>query len=257
MSDVIRRRTGVFLVLPILAIWASAVSASIMRVDDSALAPLGGSQDGFNITRDVDNNLDWLDWRLTTNLTYDGANTLLLGPGGLLEGWRFATAQDFLALAVSAAIPATHIDAFVEGDAPAALMELALALGITRFTDVSAFAMFNETGSKGTASIRLGGITTARPLEDLRGRIIGAPRAILDTPNDPEIWLSQSWSIVMASTTIGAALVRQPPLGTVSSPVSLSLFVLGLLVLGASRRGSSSIGGASQALPHGIQRSAI
>ena len=66
------------LLLPALTLWSGLASASIVKVDDPTLALLGASQDGFNITRDLDNRLDWLDWTLTSGYSFDAAQALLL-----------------------------------------------------------------------------------------------------------------------------------------------------------------------------------
>ena len=227
------------LLLPALAVWSGLAYASVVKVDDPALALLGASQDGFNITRDLKNGLDWLDWTLTSGYSFDAAQALL-APGKALEGWRFATASDFVALGKSAALPATHRDRFVSGAAPDALVELALALGITRHSDLSAFALFDEPGERGYGLVRLGGITLARPDTSVAarsGRTDSATTAIVDVPNAPEIWLSQSWHRHLFHSTLGAALVR-PTVATIPEPATLALMCVALsgLLAAALRR---------------------
>ena len=41
---------------------AGTANALLMLSNDPAFNFLGAPQDGFNITTDVDNSLDWLDW---------------------------------------------------------------------------------------------------------------------------------------------------------------------------------------------------
>lgn len=225
---------------------SASASASLVRVDDSSLGFLGSAQDGFNITRDAGNNLDWLDWDLTTNYSFNTAQPLLES-GGILDGWRFAQAEDFLGLALSAAIPSAHFDNFVPGNAPDPLVALATALGITRAFDESAFAVFDEPGATGTGLVRLGGISLARPMTTTnpspsgsRGRraaptVVETTASIIDIPNDPQIWIAQSWQPAMVHETIGMALVRQSFI-TIPEPYSLGLMLLGLAGMVAVRR---------------------
>ena len=86
---------------------SSQTQAALFGVNDSAIqAGLGiAAQDGNNITRDLANGLDWLDWTLTTNRSSIDVSADLNDPRNVLFGWRYALTQDFLNLAVSAGIP--------------------------------------------------------------------------------------------------------------------------------------------------------
>lgn len=207
----------------VLVATAGQVQAGIILVNDATLNSLGVAQDGFNITRDLNNNRDWLDFSLTINKSFNSVAPLL-GTGGILEGWRYATAADFEQLGQAAAIPASVIDQFAASaaSAPPELIVLQRALGTTRFSDTSSFAVFDEIGVS-TSSKRLGGITLAR--------------AIFDIPNDPQVWLPQSWGPNDVNPSVGVALVRDN-VAAVPEPTSLAVFAIGACVagLGAARR---------------------
>lgn len=57
------------------------------------------------ITSDTDTGLYWLDLIVTQNLSYNDA-LIQMGPGGSLEGFRYATVADVDRLQVSAGLPA-------------------------------------------------------------------------------------------------------------------------------------------------------
>lgn len=185
--------------------------ASIITIHDATYDSIGVAQDGFNITRDIDNGLEWFDFSLTLGRSY---NDILgdLGSGGLLEGWRFATSAEFLALGNSAGVQSIFIDnANSNTVASVELIFLANSLGLNGRSDQSSFGVF-------LGGTRLGGITLDR-----------SNGAIFDAPNDPGIWLNQNWSPDRADGTIGGALVRD--VSTVPIPAAAWLFGSGLMGL--------------------------
>lgn len=82
--------------------------AALVGINDPDMAFLGTPQDGFNITRDTATNLEWLDWSLTVNRSYD--DVFNETQGGNLDGWRYATAAEYIGLADAAGIPASFLD---------------------------------------------------------------------------------------------------------------------------------------------------
>jgi len=74
---------------------SNMATAALLRVNDPSLP---ASADGFNITRDTSTSLDWLDVAVSAGRSYedltgvDGSNEF--GPGGDLEGFRYATFVD-------------------------------------------------------------------------------------------------------------------------------------------------------------------
>jgi hypothetical protein len=87
--------------LLLLVVAANSAKGAIMTVDYLS------SGDGL-ITRDLDNELDWLDWTYTNGASYNQFALRLLS-GGDLEGWRLATTAEALALLVSAEVPSAYV----------------------------------------------------------------------------------------------------------------------------------------------------
>ncbi len=106
----VRRLTAALLSFSFLLAIGSHAEAEIMLVHDSSLDFLGTPLDSNNITLDKTNNTKWLDFTLTTLRSYNSVLTDLLAPGKPLEGWLYATEQDWLDLASSAGIPASYND---------------------------------------------------------------------------------------------------------------------------------------------------
>ena len=134
---------------------SSRTQAAIIGANVAGLGGLPGVvQDGFNVTRDLDNNLDWLDWTLTTNLSFNTVTAAagLLGTGQLLDGWRYATESEFVNLLISAGIPNTFYDQFVNTTNPGLpFTTLMSSLGIT--TASFSQATFDTSNSAGTRAI--------------------------------------------------------------------------------------------------------
>ncbi len=211
-------------------LWTGMAPASVITLSDPVLAALGPAGDGASITRDLDNQLDWLDWNLTTSYSYDTVHAQLLAEDGLLAGWRFATALDFLALGRAAGVPDNYVDGFVAGAPAAELVALAEALGITEAGSGSAFAVFGEPGTQ-PDTLRLGGITLHTMVGGGRGR--SGPSAIFGAPNDPETWMAQNWSSYKVNSSVGMALVRSSV--HIPEPGMLMLFAMGVLSLLVAR----------------------
>ena len=68
-----------------LFVVASPVQGEIIGIADPSLDFLGTAQDGFNITRDETNNLEWLDFTLTLGRSFNDVSADL-GVGQPLEG---------------------------------------------------------------------------------------------------------------------------------------------------------------------------
>ena len=85
-------RPARYVLLAIAAAPAVSALAAIEIVNDPALPP---SADGFNITRDTENQLEWLDVDVSVGRSFedltgaDGSNEF--APGGDFEGFRYAT----------------------------------------------------------------------------------------------------------------------------------------------------------------------
>jgi hypothetical protein len=63
------------------------------------------------VTRDTATGLDWLDWSVTEGITWDDMETLR-APGGLYEGWRYATVDELATLySVSAGVSSYDLTA--------------------------------------------------------------------------------------------------------------------------------------------------
>jgi uncharacterized protein YjbI with pentapeptide repeats len=88
-----------------------AISFAWLQILVTATAVRGGIQvadDPYfgigSITRDSTNGLDWLDWTLTTGISYNEMS-LLLSTDVYYRGWRYATVPDFARLSNSAGVP--------------------------------------------------------------------------------------------------------------------------------------------------------
>jgi hypothetical protein len=67
------------------------LSASIVPANDPTIIGNGNpATDANNLTRDTSTGLDWLDTTLSANLSYNQVSSQF-GPGGLFEGFRYAT----------------------------------------------------------------------------------------------------------------------------------------------------------------------
>ncbi len=208
-------------VLSLLLFSPPTLRATVMLENDAALASLGIAQDGFNITRDVDNNLEWLDWTLTTSRSFNNVS-VDLGTGKPLEGWRYASGVELRDLAISAGVPAALIDAF--GPLNTAATALANALGITNSSSQWTAAIFDDIGQNPNTH-RLGGVQIGSA---------SLSSTIVDVPNDPTKFFNQHWLDTSALFTVGSALVRDGD--TIPEPGTLALLALGVAGIGFGRR---------------------
>ncbi len=203
-----------------LGMTITSAQAVIIGINDAALNVLGAAQDGNNITRDVDNNLDWLDWTSTlgAGTSFNQINALF-APGQVLEGFRYATGTEFLNLAISAGVPPTHIDINGGTPVPAPLTNLLDAIGITGSTNGGSFA-FARFLPTALPTVPLGGIRADNSI------VVDVPGAGGD--------FSGSFAPDSISNSVGSAIVRD--VAAVPEPGALALFGIGLGGLALARR---------------------
>jgi len=193
----VRRLTAALLSFSFLLAIGSHAEAAIVLDHDASLDFLGAPLDGNNITVDTTNNTKWLDFTLTTGRSYNSVLADLLAPGKPLEGWWYATEQDWLNLAASVGIPASYNDS-VSATPNAALETLKDALGRTygsvvqagRFSSVAISGVENM-GSQALGSF--GGITETSHLIEL--------------PNANQVSFDSTFNPASISSQVGSALV--------------------------------------------------
>ena len=190
---------------------SNSTNAALVGVSDAAMDFLGTAEDGFNITRDTSTNLEWLDWSLTLNRSYN--NVFAQTQGGDLDGWRYATESEFESLAVSAGIPITFFDNNPGGTDPA-------------FDLLNGFLGSGEPGS----SIAISAVSLSSNTHSLGG--FNGLQEVYDVPNANAVILNPELSDASSVSSVGSALVRVVP-----APAAVWLFGFGLLgLIGAARR---------------------
>jgi hypothetical protein len=201
----------------IFAVHSSAL-ASIISINDTSFAFLGVAKDGYNITVDLKNRTEWLDFDLTSGRSYNSISSDLL-EGRPLAGWRYATAVEFSLLASSAGIDSQFIDR-ISGQPSAELIRLSRLLGQTSTNRNS--GIFNEPGFGNANNRRLGGIM----LDTVGDGSFS--NSIYDIPNDPQVAFNQTWFKDDAYDFVGSALVRN---SNVPEPNSIAIFFAFMCIL--------------------------
>ncbi len=228
-------RRYLFAVISTVAMSASA-EAGIILTSDASLNSLGAAQDGFNITRDTTNNLDWLDMTLTTNRSFNQVTSTLLQSGGLLDGWRHATAAEVVNFGISAGVPSSYFDPISSAAAPipanANLDALLAALGKTLNAPNIQEIYFITAESRAVGTHAVGEIRIDPIPND--GSVF---RNWLVTTSTPSTVIGNFNRGDSASpgTSVGHALVRAAP-SSIPEPSTLFVLGFGLLGLGLMRR---------------------
>lgn len=136
---------------------AAIVAAMPTRQAQAVVLSINDTVFGLNsVTRDMDNNLDWLDWTLSTNRSFNDVSTQF-GVGGDFEGWRHATDAEVLALYQSAGISGAFINQLGQtNDATVDALEALLGQtdpGGTFLTVPTTFGVTSETHTSGNPLI--------------------------------------------------------------------------------------------------------
>lgn len=192
------------------------VHAALVGVNDSNYAFLGTSEDGFNITLDTSTDLEWLDWSLTLDRSYD--SVFALTQGGSLDGWRYATPAEIESLTVAAGLPTSFLSA---------------APGGTH----SAFELLNTflgSGSNDNESIAIADSRARPTVHRLTGFIDTQLRFELPETGIPSSLFS-GLDDGASNIRVGSALVRD--VSVVPVPAAVWLFGSGLIgLVGLARR---------------------
>jgi hypothetical protein len=84
------RKMAAPLAMAAAVLWTNSARATLIELDD----PVYGAA---SITRDTDQNLDWLDVPISAGRSYDDVS-IQFGPGGDFEGFRYALKSEVAAL---------------------------------------------------------------------------------------------------------------------------------------------------------------
>lgn len=199
----------------LLSCFGTAARASLLEVDYL-------SAGDKLLTRDTVSNLEWLDLTRTLDISYTDM-LAQLGPGGLYEGFRYATVADIDNLQVNAGLrPGLFLSTSpVEVNITVDLLD---KLGITRLPNSS-----GSYGSWGITGTPFAPTTTIddRIMRDFRISFAG-------------VGMSTNQGVISdigSSQETGSWLIRETP-SPVPLPGGLILFISGVaLVLGFRRNG--------------------
>ena len=200
---------------------STSVNAALVGISDTSMDFLGIAQDGFNLTVDTSNNLEWLDWRLTSNRSY--SDVFAETQGGNLDGWRYATASEFEDLATSAGIPNTFFNS-APGGTHSGFDLLKGLLGFVTHTNGKEYTVAFSATSLSLGSHVLGGF-------------IGPSATVFEIPDatSSPVSLSKFFPDGNPNYLIGSALVRD--VSAVPVPAAVWLFGSGMLgLIGFARR---------------------
>lgn len=87
-------RTRSCLLVILIFVFGLSISGNVAR---GTLLSVNGSFGNGTITRDTNTGLDWLDWTVTTNISFNSMVPKLLA-GGTFAGWRYATEAEVATL---------------------------------------------------------------------------------------------------------------------------------------------------------------
>ena len=196
--------------LTVLALPAEA--ASLISGDDAVFGV-------DSITVDPNTGLEWLDWTVSTNRSYDDVSSQF-GVGGDFEGWRHASQGEVIDLFSNAGI--TQFDNNIADDPY--VWDLAAKIGDTGTSSLGGIASLAMTDT--ILSVVSG--TRYIMLLDVAG-VLSNPRTAWVSTHNGESYPSYSY--------MGHALVRESQ-SSVPEPSTLALLAVGLLGIGgyASRK---------------------
>ncbi|MDH5325909.1 MAG: PEP-CTERM sorting domain-containing protein [Gammaproteobacteria bacterium] len=181
------------------------------------------------ITYDDSTGLQWLDLSVTSNWSYNDV-TSEFGSGGLFEGWRYATVNEFRDLAAEAGIyvPSTPADYYGIADEVIALLTLLDAPGFTPTSGIQSYGTLGQTREEFSGSI---------PPEPYRDDLLaGFLGLAFDAAGIPIGYFDDlSYSIDPTSASYdGNYLVRVSV--DVPEPGTVFLLGIGLFCIGIGRR---------------------
>jgi len=198
--------------------------AVISLVSTSASASL---IDQGNTTYDTSSGLEWLDWTLTTQRSYDDVSSQF-GLGDEFDGWRYATQSEVIDLYWSAG--ATSLDTSSTSEVAAAQGLMDLLGGHTIENESFSWAMYgspdanNRVSTIGPEMITINGATTAS-FSTTGDSFFADGSDLLGFPQ----WDWRSFQ----TNYLGHALVKS---ATVPEPSTALLLGAGALLLAARKR---------------------
>lgn len=216
----VRRSLVYSMIFLILALFGQGACAALIERDWAA----AGDR---NVLLDAHTGLEWLKLSVTANQSFNDVAENL-GPGGVYDGFRFATEVEVLALWAGAGI--THIEReWMQSGEHEAMKALVDLLGPTTMFEVGEFPV---------ATHALGMIDAwpeSSPDERWVMELTYAPDGLTTRTSARHY----TWNVTAADIHYSSYLVREVPL-----PAAFWLLASGmsLLLLGGGRRGQSGVG---------------